>query len=122
MKLAIVRKFNDQDLSQTTSQLCGLVKKHGNKTRGIVSRFWVLVYLLVRLVEPVRVEEEPRLESRLRWPVGEVTDEVVVVVAEEVVEEFKSSCLLPKEPLEDRVADTAESNMLTADDLNGSVI
>lgn len=76
-------------------------------------------YLLVRLVEPVRVEaevekveeEEPRLESRLRWPVGEVTEEeaaVVVVVEEEeeeegavveVVEEPRSSCLLPKEPL-----------------------
>lgn len=57
-------------------------------------------YLLVRLVEPMRAEEEPRLESRPRWPVGEVTDEVVVVVVEEeVVEELKSSCLLPKEPL-----------------------
>lgn len=58
-------------------------------------------YLLVRLVEPVRAEEEPRLESRPRWPVGEVTDEVVevVVVDDEVVEELKSSCLLPKEPL-----------------------
>lgn len=57
------------------------------------------------------MEEEPRLESRLRWPVGEVTDEVVVVGTEEVevVEELKSSCLLPKEPLEDKVADTAES-------------
>lgn len=41
---------------------------------------------------------------------GEVTDEEVVVVVEEeeggkevvvVVEELKSSCLLPKEPLED---------------------
>lgn len=72
----------------------------------------LLVYLLVRLVEPVRVEEEPRLESRLRWPVGEVTDEVVVVVGAEeveVVEELRSSCLLPKEPLEDKVSDTAES-------------
>lgn len=56
-------------------------------------------YLLVRLVEPVRVEEEPRLDSRPRWPVGEVTDEVVVVVDEEVVEELRSSCRLPKEPL-----------------------
>lgn len=58
-------------------------------------------YLLVRLVEPVRVEEEPRLESRLRWPVGEVTDEVAVVVMEVVVVvgELKSSCLLPKESL-----------------------
>lgn len=46
------------------------------------------------------MEEEPRLESRPRWPVGEVTDEeVVVVVVEEVVEELRSSCLLPKEPL-----------------------
>lgn len=63
-------------------------------------------YLLVRLVEPVRVEEEPRLESRPRWPVGEVTDEeVVVVVVGEVVEELKSSCLLPKEPLEDKMSD-----------------
>lgn len=73
----------------------------------------------MRLVEPVRVEaevekveeEEPRLESRLRWPVGEVTEEeaaVVVVVEEEeeeegavveVVEEPRSSCLRPKEPL-----------------------
>lgn len=55
-------------------------------------------------------EEEPRLESRLRWPVGEVTEEeaAVVVVEEEeeeegavveVVEEPRSSCLLPKEPL-----------------------
>lgn len=59
----------------------------------------------------MRVEKEPRLESRLRWPVGEVTDEEVVVVVEEeeggeevvvvVVGELKSSCLLPKEPLED---------------------
>lgn len=80
-------------------------------------------YLLVRLVEPVRMEaaeaeeeeeEEPRLESRLRWPVGEVTEEevVVVVVVEEeeeegevvvavvvVVAEPTSSCRLPKEPL-----------------------
>lgn len=72
----------------------------------------LFVYLLVRLVEPVRVEEEPRLESRPRWPVGEVTDEeVVVVVEEEVVEEPKSSCLLPNEPLEDKRSDinTAES-------------
>lgn len=61
-------------------------------------------HLLVRLVEPVRVEEEeePRPESRPRWPVGEVTDEeVVVVVVEEVVEELRSSCRLPKEPLGD---------------------
>lgn len=62
------------------------------------------VYLLVRLVEPVRVEEEPRLE-RPRGPVGEVTDEEVVVVVEEdeeeVVEETRSSCRLPKEPLWD---------------------
>lgn len=56
----------------------------------------------MRLVEPLRVEEEPRLDSRLRWPVGEVTDEVVVVVDEEVVEELKSSCRLPKEPLRDK--------------------
>lgn len=58
-------------------------------------------YLLVRLVEPVRVEEEPKLESRPRWPVGEVTDEEVVVVVEEeeVVEELRSSCRLPNEPL-----------------------
>lgn len=57
-------------------------------------------YLLVRLLEPVRVEEEPRLERRPRWPVGEVTDEEVVVVEEEVVvEELRSSCLLPNEPL-----------------------
>lgn len=64
------------------------------------------MYLLVRLVEPVRVEEEPRLESRPRWPVGEVTDEEVVVVVgeEEVVEEPRSSCLLPKEPLEDKMS------------------
>lgn len=54
------------------------------------------------------MEEEPRLESRPRWPVGEVTDEEVVVVVEEVVEELKSSCLLPKEPLEDKVSETAE--------------
>lgn len=54
----------------------------------------------MRLVEPVRVDAEPRLVSRLRWPVGEVTDEVVVV-EDEVVEELKSSCLLPKEPLWD---------------------
>lgn len=78
----------------------------------------VETYLLVRLVEPVRVEaaeaeedEEPRLESRLRWPVGEVTEEevVVAVVVEEeeegvvvvvvVVVEPRSSCRLPKEPL-----------------------
>lgn len=62
------------------------------------------LYLLVRLVEPVRDKEEPRLESRPRWPVGEVTDEEVVVVVEEevavdVVEELRSSCRLPKEPL-----------------------
>lgn len=66
----------------------------------------LLAYLLVRLVEPVRVEE-PRPESRLRWPVGEVTDEEVVVVGfveEEVVEELRSSCLLPKEPLEDNMS------------------
>jgi len=58
------------------------------------------------------VEEEPRLESRLRWPVGEVTDEVVVVVVavvvegveEEVVEELRSSDRLPKEPLEDKAS------------------
>lgn len=85
-------------------------------------------YLLVRLVEPVRVEEEPRLESRPRWPVGEVTDEEVVVVVEEdeegeevVVEELKSSCLLPKEPLEDKVSDTntAESSVRhSSDDIN----
>lgn len=56
------------------------------------------VYLLVRLVKPVRVEEDPRLERRPRWPVGEVTDEEVVVAVEEV-EELRSSCLLPKEPL-----------------------
>lgn len=71
----------------------------------------LFTHLLVRLVEPVRVEEEPRLESRPRWPVGEVTDEEVVVVVEEedeevVVEELKSSCLLPKEPLEDKASDT----------------
>ncbi len=61
------------------------------------------MYLLVRLVEPVRVEE-PRLESRPRWPVGEVTDEeVVVVVEDEVVEELKSSCLLLKEPLGEKM-------------------
>lgn len=61
------------------------------------------MYLLVRL----RVEEEPRLESRPRWPVGEVTDEevVVVVVGVEVLEELKSSCLRPKEPLEDKMSD-----------------
>ena len=62
---------------------------------------YVCAYLLVRLEDPVRVEE-PRLESRLRsrWPVGEVTDEVVVVVlVEEEVVEPRSSCLLPKEPL-----------------------
>lgn len=41
------------------------------------------------------MEEDPRLERRPRWPVGEVTDEEVVVV----VEELRSSCLLPKEPL-----------------------
>lgn len=66
------------------------------------------MHLLVRLVEPVRVEEEePRLESRPRWPVGEVTDEEVVVVVEEdeVGEEVKSSCLLPKEPLRDKVSE-----------------
>lgn len=46
------------------------------------------------------MEEEPRLEYRPRWPVGEVTDEEVeVVVEEEVVEEPKSSCRLPNEPL-----------------------
>lgn len=73
-------------------------------------------YLLVRLVEPVRVEvaveveAEPRLESRLRWPVGEVTEEEVAVVEVEeeeagevvvavVVVVPRSSCRLPKEPL-----------------------
>lgn len=64
-------------------------------------------------MEAEDAEEEPRLESRLRWPVGEVTEEevVVVVVAEEdeggevvvevvvVVVEPRSSCRLPKEPL-----------------------
>lgn len=74
------------------------------------------------------MEEEPRLESRPRWPVGEVTDEEVVVVVEEdeegeevVVEELKSSCLLPKEPLEDKVSDTntAESSVRhSSDDIN----
>lgn len=61
---------------------------------------YVCAYLLVRLEDPVRVEE-PRLESRLRsrWPVGEVTDEVVVVLVEDEVVEPRSSCLLPKEPL-----------------------
>lgn len=81
------------------------------KHREIISNF---LYLLVRLVEPVRVEEEPRLESRPRWPVGEVTDEeVVVVVEEEVVEEPRSSCLLPKEPLEDELLEinTTESTL-----------
>lgn len=57
------------------------------------------MHLLVRLVEPVRVEE-----PRPRRPVVEVTDEEVVVVVEEgdevvTVEELRSSCLLPKEPL-----------------------
>lgn len=48
----------------------------------------------------MRVEEEPRLESRPRWPVGEVTDEEVVVVVEEGEEDVvESSCRLPKEPL-----------------------
>lgn len=56
-------------------------------------------HLLVRLVEPVRVEE-----PRPRRPVVEVTDEEVVVVREEgdevvTVEELRSSCLLPKELL-----------------------
>lgn len=56
----------------------------------------------MRLVEPVRVEE-----PRPRRPAVEVTDEEVVVVVEEsdevevVVEELRSSCLLPKEPLEE---------------------
>lgn len=63
----------------------------------IRAQYDFFLYLLVR---PVRVEEEPRLESRPRWPVGEVTvEEVVVLVEEEVVEELKSSCLLPKELL-----------------------
>lgn len=72
----------------------------------------------MRLVEPVRMEaaeaaeeeEEPRLESRLRWPVGEETEEEVVVGVvveeEEVVVEVvvvvvgpRSSCRLPNEPL-----------------------
>lgn len=46
---------------------------------------------------------------RPRRPAVEVTDEEVVVVVEEsdevvvvVVEELRSSCLLPKEPLENR--------------------
>lgn len=45
-------------------------------------------------------------EPRPRRPALEVTDEEVVVVVEEsgevVVEELRSSCLLPKEPLEKR--------------------
>lgn len=46
-------------------------------------------------------------EPRPRRPAVEVTDEEVVVVVEEsvevvVVEELRSSCLLPKEPLENR--------------------
>ena len=65
----------------------------------------------------MRVEEEPRLESSPRWPVGEVTEVVVVVVVvveegevvvkegEVVVEEPKSSFLLPKELLEDKTSD-----------------
>ena len=58
------------------------------------------VYLLVRLLEePVRAEEEPRLESSPRWPVGEVTDEEVVVEEADVVEEPRSSCLRPNDPL-----------------------
>lgn len=54
----------------------------------------------MRLVEPVRVEE-----PRPRRPVLEVTDEEVVEESDEVVvvvEELRSSCLLPKEPLEER--------------------
>ena len=68
-------------------------------------------YLLVR---PVRVEEEPRLESRPRWPVGEVTVEevvVVVLVEEEVVEELRSSCLLPKEPLKNKVTSETQDGL-----------
>lgn len=69
-------------------------------------------YLLVRLVEPVRVEE-----PRPRRPGVEVTDEEVVVVVEEsdevVVEELRSSCLLPKEPLE---------NPEEPPDVNGTLI
>lgn len=69
----------------------------------------------MRLVEPVRVEAEPRLERRPRWPMGEVTDDeevvpvvvgadetaevVVVVVAALVAEGLESSYRLPKEPL-----------------------
>lgn len=51
----------------------------------------------MRLVEPVRVEE-----PRPRRPELEVTDEEVVEESDEVVvvEELRSSCLLPKEPLE----------------------
>lgn len=58
------------------------------------------------------MEEEPRLDNRPRWPVGEVTDEeeeeevvvvvVVLVEEEEVVEELKSTCLLSKEPLPEK--------------------
>lgn len=54
----------------------------------------------MRLVEPVRAEE-----PRPRRPAVEVTDEEVVVVVEEEgdeVVELRSSCRLPKEPLENR--------------------
>lgn len=77
--------------------------KHGSGAASgrHLARF---THLLVRLVEPVRVEE-----PRPRRPVVEVTDEEVVVVLEEgdevvTVEEPRSSCLLPKEPLRRRAA------------------
>lgn len=56
-------------------------------------------------------------EPRPRRPVVEVTDEEVVVVVEEgnevvVAEELRSSCLLPKEPLEIRKEESADKRDL----------
>lgn len=56
-------------------------------------------------------------EPRPRRPAVEVTDEEVVVVVEEsgevvvVVEELRSSCRLPKEPLEERERGECDSNL-----------
>lgn len=60
-------------------------------------------------------------EPRPRRPVVEVTDEEVVVVVEEgdevvVVEELRSSCLLPKEPLENQEEESPDVKVIPVSD------
>lgn len=62
-------------------------------------------------------------EPRPRRPVDEVTDEEVVVVVEEgdevvvvVVEELRSSCLLPKEPLENQEEESPDVKAIPVSD------